>query len=88
MKKLILAIILAVIGYQFLFNKEIAAPDLPQQISLEQHVISSGDLILVNRDIKLQQDPTNLAQIPTDIGANVIVNSKFLLENLAEMKSQ
>ena len=83
MKKLILAIILAVIGYQFLFNKEIAAPDLPQQISLEQHVISSGDLILVNRDIKLQQDPTNLAQIPADIGANVVVDSKFLLENHA-----
>ncbi|WP_341323208.1 M15 family metallopeptidase [Solibacillus sp. FSL H8-0523] len=83
MKKLILAIILAIIGYQFLFNKETAAPDLPQQISLEQHTISNGDLILVNRDIKLQQDPTNLAQIPTDIGANVIVDSKFLLEKQA-----
>ena len=83
MKKLILAIILAVIGYQFLFNKEIKAPDLPQQISLEQHAISQGDLILVNREVKLQQDPINLAQIPIDIASNVIVDSKFLLENQA-----
>ncbi|MCH7321473.1 M15 family metallopeptidase [Solibacillus sp. MA9] len=81
MKKLLFAIIIAVIGYQFFTKEQVAAPDLPQTIPLETFAISSGDLVLVNRDTQLQQDPTNLAQIPTDIAANVVVDSKFMLEN-------
>ncbi|HEY4622213.1 MAG TPA: M15 family metallopeptidase [Solibacillus sp.] len=83
MKKLLFAILIAFIGYQFFTKEQVAAPDLPQTISLEHYAISSGDLVLVNRDIELQQDPTNLAQIPMDIAANVIVDSTFLLENQA-----
>lgn len=83
MKKLLFAILIAVIGYQFFTKEQVAAPDLPQTISLGHYAISSGDLVLVNRDIELQQDPTNLAQIPTDIAANVIVDSTFLFENQA-----
>ncbi|MBD8032976.1 M15 family metallopeptidase [Solibacillus merdavium] len=83
MKKLIFVLIVAVIGYQFFMGKQVAAPDLPQQLSLEPYAISSGNLVLVNRDIQLKQDPTNLAPIPADIAENVIVNSEFLLENQA-----
>lgn len=83
MKKLIFVLIIAFIGYQIFIKQEAPTPALSQQISLDQQVISSGHLILVNRDIPLQQDPTNLGQIPYDLAENVKVNSNFLLENEA-----
>lgn len=83
MKKLIFTLIIAVIGYQFFMTKQVDAPNLPQQISLAPYTISGGNLVLVNRDIQLREDPVNLAPIPTDIAENVIVDSEFLLENQA-----
>lgn len=83
MKKIIFLLIFAVIGYQFYNNEQVAAPDLPLQLSLASYSVSNGDLVLVNRDIPLQQEPTNLAPIPADIADNVIIGSSFFLEDQA-----
>lgn len=83
MKKIIFILIFAVIGFQFFATEQVGAPDLPQQLSLASYSVSNGDLVLVNRDIALQNEPGNLAPIPADIAKNVIVNSEYFLEEQA-----
>lgn len=78
MKKIIFAIIIILIGYQFLTND---SPKLARTLSLgEGQSVYSGNLILINKDIELHQDPENLAPIPADIAANVVVDSDSLLD--------
>ncbi|MEK5080602.1 M15 family metallopeptidase [Solibacillus sp. FSL W7-1436] len=83
MKKIIFILILAFLGLQIFTTEQAGAPDLPQQLSLASYSVSSGDLVLVNRDIALQDEPDNLASIPADIAENVIVNSEYFLEEQA-----
>lgn len=83
MKKIIFILIFAVIGFQFFTTEQVGAPDLPQQLSLASNSVTNGDLVLVNRDIALQNEPGNLAPIPADIAKNVIVNSEYFLEEQA-----
>lgn len=80
MKKFIFILIFAVIGFQLFTTEQVGAPDLPQQLSLVSYSVSNGDLVLVNRDVALQNDPGNLAPIPADIAENVVVNSEYFLE--------
>ncbi|MFY0742951.1 M15 family metallopeptidase [Solibacillus silvestris] len=83
MKKIIFLFIFALIGFQVFTNEQVNAPDLPQQLSLASYSVSDGDLVLVNRDVALQEEPDNLATIPYDIADNVIVNSEYFLEEQA-----
>ncbi|MER1985151.1 MAG: M15 family metallopeptidase [Solibacillus sp.] len=77
MKKLLYLLILAFIGYHFLFSD---SSDFDKTLSLEQISLYQGHLILVNKETKLQEDPTNLAPIPRDIAANVLVDGDYLLD--------
>lgn len=77
MKKLLFLCLLLLISYHFFFSP---SPDFTKTISLEQASIYQGNLILVNKETRLQEDPTNLAQIPDNLVANVHVDSDYLLD--------
>ena len=77
MKKLIVVALIIGLGYQ-LFMKD--SPALKQEISLTNQSIYTGQLLLINKQSKLQQDPTNLAPIPTDLANNVLVDSDYLID--------
>lgn len=49
-------------------------------ISLAESSVVDGNLLLVNRDIALQADPTNLVEIPQDLSPNVTVEERFLVQ--------
>lgn len=77
MKKLFFICLLVGLGYYF-FSAN--SPTFNQVISLEQTTIAEGPLLLINRETPLQQDPTNLAPIPTDFAPNVYVGGHYLLD--------
>lgn len=77
MKKILVAIVLIIIGFQFFLKN---SPALEQEIPLHNESVHNGELILVNKETKLQQDPTNLAVIPSNLASNVVVDSEYLLE--------
>lgn len=87
MKKIIIAALTILLGYQF-FLKD--SPALEQEIPLHDQSIYNGELILINKGTKLQQDPTNLTMIPTALANNVLVDSEYwvaqdILEPLRRM---
>lgn len=51
-----------------LFNNK---PTLKQEIQVEADQYSTGNLILINKETKLQADPTNLSAIPAGLSNNV-----------------
>lgn len=77
MKKIIIAAFIIILGYQF-FLKD--SPALEQEISLHDQSIYNGELILINKETKLQQDPTNLTMIPTTLANNVLVDSEYWID--------
>lgn len=87
MKKLTVAVLIIILGYQYILKDStfdfplfIEVPALEQEISLLDQSPYNGKLIVINKDTKLQQNPTNLAVIPTDFATNVIVDSEYLIE--------
>ncbi|MGN7477305.1 M15 family metallopeptidase [Solibacillus silvestris] len=77
MKKIIFSFIIVIVVYLCFFKE---SPTLEQEISLIDESVYSGDLILINKETKLQQDPTNLSVIPENIAKNVVVDSDYLLQ--------
>lgn len=78
MKKIIIGLLAIIIIY-LVFTKD--TPITNQEISLQNNSIHQGELILINKDYKLEQDPINLVHIPTDLASNVLVDSDYLLES-------
>lgn len=73
--------------YQFFIND---SPKLNQEISLQGKSPYNGNLILINKDFKLQQEPTNLTIIPKGLTENVLIDSEYkvqqsLIEPLKQM---
>jgi D-alanyl-D-alanine carboxypeptidase len=86
LKKIIVALILIICCYQFFVND---SPDLDQEISLQDQSLYYGDLILINKDSKLQQNPTNLTILPKDLTENVLIDSEYKVQqNLIEPLKQ
>ena len=79
MKKFVVLVIIMIIGYQF-FIKDKVSPSLQQEVSLEDTSLYNGNLIVINKDTKLQQDPGNLVEIPMDLAQNVLVQPDFWLD--------
>ncbi|RIJ62825.1 M15 family metallopeptidase [Rummeliibacillus sp. POC4] len=87
MKKIIIALMIILFCYQFFIND---SPKLNQEISLQDKSPYNGDLILINKDFKLQQEPTNLTIIPKDLTENVLIDLEYkvqqsLIEPLKQM---
>ena len=77
MKKILLSLIAVLIIYLFFVKKPV---ETDMEISLAEATVTMGDLVLVNRELALQADPTNLTDIPTNLNANVQVNDRFLVQ--------
>ncbi|TCI30255.1 D-alanyl-D-alanine carboxypeptidase family protein [Exiguobacterium sp. SL-10] len=78
MKKILVALIVSFIAYQLFLMK---LPDLTQEISLQHASVHHGDLVLINRDVKLKEEPQNLTRIPENISENLVVDAEFLLQD-------
>ena len=90
MKKIIFTILIFTVGYQLFFNDSNSLqqgeifnnkPTLEQEIHVEANQYSAGNLILINKETKLQADPTNLSAIPGDLSTNVRVDSEYLVHH-------
>ena len=90
MKKIIFTILIFAVGYQLFFNDSKSLqqgglfnnkPTLQQEIQVEANQYSAGNLILINKETKLQADPTNLSAIPVDLSNNVRVDSEYLVHH-------
>lgn len=90
MKKIIITILIFAVGYQLFFNDSNSLelggllgnkPTISQEIQVEANQYSTGNLILINRETKLQADPTNLSPIPVDLSTNVLVDSEYLVHH-------
>lgn len=77
MKKILVVFIILFMAYQLFLLK---LPDLTQEISLQHASIHEGDLVLINRQIKLKDEPHNLVTIPRDIASNLVIDSEYLLQ--------
>lgn len=77
MKKLVAVFLLAWLGYELFFAD---STEFNQAISLEQTSLYQGNLILVNKDTPLQEDPRNLVPIPHDLAQNIRVDDDYLLD--------
>ena len=77
MKKVIVLLFILVLVYQLFIKENIA---LDTEISLEQQSIHRGDLVLINKETMLHEDPTNLMAIPQRIASNVHMNAEYLLQ--------
>lgn len=86
LKKIIVSLIIIIFCYQFFIND---SPALDHEISFQDNSLYTGDLILINKDSKLQQDPTNLTTIPKDLTQNVLIDSEYKIQqNLIEPLKQ
>ena len=65
MKKVMISLLIIIIAY-LLFTKDNTVID-QQEISLEQESIYRGDLVLINKETRLQEHPKNLIAIPQNI---------------------
>lgn len=90
MKKIIFTILIFAVSYKLFFNDSNSLeqgglfnnkPTLEQEIQVEADQYSTGNLILINKETKLQADPTNLSAIPADLSNNVRVDSEYLVHN-------
>ena len=90
MKKIIFTILIFAVCYQLFFNDSNSLqqgeifnnkPTLEQEIHVEANQYSAGNLILINKETKLQADPTNLSAIPADLSNNVRVDSEYLVHH-------
>lgn len=84
---LLLVITICKFGYQFFINKSLdsihetsLSPELNQEISLHGKSLYSGDLVLINKERKLHQDPTNLTTIPENFSQNVLIDSDYKVQ--------
>lgn len=77
MKKIIISLLIIIFCYQFFIND---SPALKQEISLHDQSVYNGDLILINKETKLQQDPTNLTSIPENFAKNILVDSEYRVQ--------
>lgn len=55
-------------------------PAFEEEISLIEHSISEGQLILVNKAIAVQSEPDNLKLLPSDFAENVVINEDYYLQ--------
>ena len=87
MKKIVISLLIIILCYPF-FQKD--SPALVREISLHDQSLHNGALILINKETKLQEDPTNLAMIPAQLANNVLVDSEYwiqqdVIESLQQM---
>lgn len=71
------AALIILLSYFFFFEE---SPTLEKELSIHDNSIHTGRLILINKETKLQQDPTNLTVIPTTFASNVLVDTEYYLE--------
>lgn len=69
MKKLIFVLLIVLVLFQFYLTR---TPALTNTISLKGASLYQGDLVLINKEVEIQEDPRNLATVPrlsSNIGA-------------------
>ena len=80
MKKLLLFLLIIAIGFIIYENRPKEIHHTTAQITDK---IGQGNLILINKETKLQLEPLNLVKIPTSISSNVYVNGPLYIEEMA-----
>ncbi|MFZ0076775.1 MAG: hypothetical protein WAL00_11700, partial [Exiguobacterium undae] len=77
MKKTIVVLLTCLIVYQWYVSR---TPALTQSISLKEVSVHQGDLVLINKQTKIQQDPRNLSAVAKQV-SETIVEPDVLLED-------
>ena len=77
LKKLFIAAVLILLMY-IIFTPSPTA--LEKDLALGDYTIHDGNLIVINKDLKLQQQPKNLSMIPTTLATNVRVDSEHRIK--------
>ncbi|MGE6556570.1 M15 family metallopeptidase [Exiguobacterium artemiae] len=76
MKKLIVVLLIVLIIFQFYLTR---TPALTNKISLQDVSLYQGDLVLINKQSEIQEDPRNLAAIPNQT-TNTTIEPNSLLQ--------
>ncbi|MCP1144856.1 M15 family metallopeptidase [Lysinibacillus endophyticus] len=80
MKKIIISTFILISSYFFFYEDSSSTIENEFSIQVNSNSIHNGNLIVVNKDTKLQHDPTNLTVIPKNFANNVLIDSDYYIE--------
>lgn len=80
MKKTIVVLLTCFIVYQLYVSR---TPALTQSISLKEVSVHQGDLVLINKQTKIQQDPRNLSAVAKQVSETSVEPDVLLEDHVA-----